>query len=308
LKAQRNSLERALEEAVSRALRDNLAPLQRTADELHQAYADLVASCASTRPSNALPAMLRAQTAAAALAAGLSVLSNFVAVALNPRESEGSGTSGDTAVAEAEPQQVHEPVGEPTSHLAHEVAESAAHDIPIDTAPAADGRGTKEPETAHAKPQVESEVELQVEPEIELELETEPAPQPEVIPEPVAAEEHIVEGFIEPPAKEIAVFDIAALPTELQDLHRRANRVAKVAMQDIKLLRPKDVESGREHKDICERLRVDLDKARKEYDRRFRAISDHPVDYFHHWMLEILAGGDRAALGEYPYPSPVLRH
>jgi hypothetical protein len=73
------------------------------------------------------------------------------------------------------------------------------------------------------------------------------------------------------------------------------------------LLRPKDVQTGREHKDLCNRLRADLDKARKEYDRRFRAISDHPVDYFHHWMLEILAGGDRAALGEYPYPSPVLR-
>ena len=86
MKERQKSLERALEEAVSRALRDNLAPLQRTADELHQAYADLVAACSSSRPSNALPAMLRAQTAASALAAGLSVLSNFVAVALKPRD------------------------------------------------------------------------------------------------------------------------------------------------------------------------------------------------------------------------------
>ena len=89
--ARKNSLEHALEEAVSRALRDNLAPLQRTADELHHAYADLVAACSSSRPSNALPALLRAQTSAAALAAGLSVLSNFVAVALNPREDAQSG-------------------------------------------------------------------------------------------------------------------------------------------------------------------------------------------------------------------------
>jgi hypothetical protein len=94
----------------------------------------------------------------------------------------------------------------------------------------------------------------------------------------------------------------------MQDLHRRANRVAKVAMQDIKLLRPKDVRLGRENRDICQRLRSELDKARKEYDRRFRAILDHPIDYFHHWMVEILAEGDGEALGEYPYPSPVLRH
>src|SRR4029077_9768525 len=78
-------------------------------------------------------------------------------------------------------------------------------------------------------------------------------------------------------------FEVASLPTDLQDLHRRANRVAKVAMQDIQLLRPKDVRLGRENNDLCDRLRSDLDKARKEYDRRFRAIQDHPVDYFHRW-------------------------
>ena len=89
------SLERALEEAVSRALRDNLAPLQRTADELQVAYSDLVAACSSTRPSNALPAMVRAQTAASSLAAGLAVLSNFVAVALNSREHHGEDEADD---------------------------------------------------------------------------------------------------------------------------------------------------------------------------------------------------------------------
>lgn len=284
---QRSSLERALEEAVSRALRDNLAPLQRTADELHQAYSDLVASCASTKPSNTLPAMLRAQTAAAALAAGLSVLSNFVAVALNPRDADGASNGAGAAVAEPEAAATSH-VGQPTSHDELEVSEEP---IPLEVQPLTE----EEPEVAQAAP---AKAKVQVKPQ--------PAPAP--VLEHVAPDDHIVEGYIEPPAKEIPVFDIAALPSELQDLHRRANRVAKVAMQDIKLLRPKDVESGREHKDICERLRGDLDKARKEYDRRFRAISDHPVDYFHHWMLEILAGGDGAALGSYPYPSSVLRH
>ena len=299
---QRNSLERALEEAVSRALRDNLAPLQRTADELHQAYADLVASCASTRPSNALPAMLRAQTAAAALAAGLSVLSNFVAVALNPRENEGAG---GTAVAEPDQpaqEDAHEIVAEltPSAHIAEPEREVAP--IPVLQEDEPEPAPGPVPE-ALREAAIAPDVLHNVQPEIELELD------PVVPPAQVEPVEHIVEGFVEPPAAPAeAVFDIAALPPELQDLHRRANRVAKVAMQDIKLLRPKDVQTGREHKDICERLRVDLDKARKEYDRRFRAISDHPVDYFHHWMVDILAGGDPAALGEYPYPSPVLRH
>lgn len=244
LKERHKTPEHALEEAVARALRDNLVPLQRTADELHQAYADLVAACSSSRPSNALPAMLRAQTTAAALAAGLSVLSNFVAVALNPglhNEKE------DRSVA-------------PTA------------------APA-----------------------VALEPEPDFEFAEEPiVAVPEVAAEEVAAEEAVV--------AETPAFQLTSLPSEVQDLHRRANRVAKVAMQDIKLLRPQDAREARENKNICERLRSDLDKARKEYDRRFRTILDHPVDYFHYWMVEILAEGDPMALGEYPYPSPVLHH
>ena len=250
------SHERALEQAVSRALRDNLIPLQRTAEELQQAYADLVAACASSRPSNALPSMLRAQTAASALAAGLSVLSNFVAVTLKPRHDASSDNeSGTPASAVAEPEE--------------------------QTAPA-----TSAPELEWTQ----AEQEPSAATEIPLEAEVVESP---VISEPVA---------------ETPPFDVGSLPTDLQELHRRANRVAKVAMQDIKLLRPKDVRLGREKKDICARLRSDLDKARKEYDRRFRAIQDHPVDYFRRWMVEILGEGDPEALGEYPYPSAALRH
>jgi hypothetical protein len=277
----KNPVEHALEGAVSRALRDNLAPLQRTADELQHAYSDLVAACASSKPSNALPALLRAQSAAAALAAGLSVLSNFVAVAWNPRdplpgENESADDSSAVAVeepiagehAEPEPAEAHpEPelewVDEPRDDSA--LAEKAAEDA-SDQAASLENLSNAEAELAAA-----------------------------ILPEEAAV-------------AETQAFDIAALSSEMQDLHRRANRVAKVAMQDIKLLRPKDVRLGREHKDVCTRMRGDLDKARKEYDRRFRAIEGHPVDYFYHWLVEILAEGDAETLGEYPYPSPVLRH
>jgi hypothetical protein len=267
LKERQKSLDRALEEAVSRALRDNLAPLQRTADELHQAYADLVAACSSTRPSNALPAMLRAQTAASSLAAGLSVLSNFVAVALKPRESSAAAEADDLA----------------------EAASSAAH-AHAASSPAA---------VAESEDQAAQLVEEPPAPSTHVGREEAPFAEQTAQAEVVADQAAVVES---------QAFNVASLPPEIQDLHRRANRVAKVAMQDIKLLRPKDVKAAREHKDICIRLRSDLDKARKEYDRRFRAILEQPVDYFHHWMVEILAEGDSEALGEYPYPSPVLRH
>ncbi len=255
LKEREQAHERALEEAVARTLRDNLVPLQRTADDLQQAYADLVAACSSSRPSNALPAMLRAQTAAAALAAGLSVLSNFVAVALRPREESGPEAAAAYGEVHA-PSGLDEPEAPPVSEDGWaEVEQDVSSEIPLDS------------------PVVEA-----------LDVSAPPA------------------------AAEVPAFDICTLPTDLQELHRRANRVAKVAMQDIKLLRPKEVQLGRKNKDICIRLRTDLDKARKEYDRRFRSIQDHPTDYFHHWMVEILGEGDSAALGEYPYPSPALQH
>ena len=278
----KTSLEVALEEAVSRALRDNLAPLQRTADELQHACSDLVAACASSRPSNALPSLLRAQAAASALAAGLSVLSNFVAVALNPREQAATAAAPAREVEDLDP---------PVSPAHDEESVEAAAEV-------VDADSQAAPVHSHAvttEDEVAAESQLQHHHPVEV---SEPLEEP--IEEPAAAN-------AEPePVAEEKPFDVASLPADQQEMHKRANRVAKVAMQDIKLLQPKEVRAGRENKDICKRLKVDIDKARKEYDRRFAAIQDHPVDYFHHWAVQILADGDSEALGEYPYPSPVL--
>ena len=306
------TLERALEEAVSRALRDNLAPLQRTADELQTAYADLIAACSSTRPSNALPAMLRAQTAASSLAAGLSVLSNFVAVALNPREHADWSSDASAAAAVAEPEVEETPEEAPAETPVAAEAVEAPDSVPVvlhtESAPTETPKSEAvvELEWNDAPAVVESNHAPTVEHEVTLsDAAAEDAQEKVAISDAMASNESATNTMAQ---AEVPTFDVASLTPDLQDLHKRANRVAKVAMQDIQLLRPKDVRLGREHQDICERLRPDLDKARKEYDRRFRAILDHPVDYFHRWMVEILAGGDEKSLGDYPYPSPVLRH
>ncbi|MHB8486077.1 MAG: hypothetical protein ACYDCM_10155 [Candidatus Acidiferrales bacterium] len=268
--------ERALEEAVSRAVRDNLPPLQRMLEDMQQAFADLVSACSSTRPTNTLPAVLRAQSTAASLSASLSVLSDFITNAMQRRDRELSR--------------------EEDSEDVRAVGVTVARPEPAQTIPApAIVRPMAETQSPVAD--VEEEVEEVVEdvpaPEPAATL---PEPEPEPEPEPTAA-----------PEPEPVAFNVASLPKDEQDLHKRANRVAKVSMQDIKMLKPEDVRKGLEHKDICVRLRSEIDKARKEYDRRFQKILEQPVDYFHHWMVEILASGDPEALGEYPYPSPVLR-
>lgn len=276
-----------VEQAVSRTLRDNLDKLQRMSNELHQAVADLVAACASSRPTNALPPMLRAQAAAAALAASLDVLARFVAVAMQPAQRAPAEEELIRVVvvpppkpspAPAQPPPFTPiPMGDSPWRAPAEAAQAA--DIATQGAPSAAIFGLPESAVGVAEPPAAPFAEARAE-----------AARPAPAGEP-----------------RVAAFDLASLSVEEQEMHRRANRVAKVCMQDIKMLRPEQVQVGRERKDICSRLRDDIEKAHKEYDRRFRPIMDHPVDYFYSWLVEILAGGDPEALGEYPYPSPVLR-
>jgi len=267
----------AIEQLVSRALRDNLERIQRTSDELHQAVADVVAACGSTKPANALPPMLRAQTSAASLAAALEVLSRFVAVSLQP---------GPRSPFEAEISRIASSVGTPAAAEAAPAPKTVAP-APAEHVAPAPAVAPPPPAPVAAMPAVEKPH----------------APAAQVHEEPAMVEAHEVESV--PPAagepEGASAFDVNRLSPDEQELHRRANRVAKVSMQDIKMLRPEQVRLGRQHKDICVRLRDDIEKAHREYDRRFKPIMDHPVDYFYRWMVEILAEGDANALGEYPY-------
>ena len=138
-------------------------------------------------------------------------------------------------------------------------------------------------------------------------VETHSTPMQEVPPESVPLV-HEPAGVPIAQQEASSEFDVNRLSPEEQELHRRANRVAKVSMQDIKMLHPDKVRQGRENKDLCIRLKDDIEKAHREYDRRFKPIMDHPVDYFYRWMVEILAEGDASALGEYPYAVPVRQH
>jgi hypothetical protein len=279
----------AVEQAISRTLRDNLGRIQRTSEELNQAINDLVAACASSRATNALPPMVRAQTSAASLSAALEVLSRFVTTALQSSRSplEYEVTRLTPAVA-TEPRPAPEP---PEPRLPKPMGESLwSAPPPLEAPPALDLSQFEMPPSV--EPARGERVPVFV---------YEPVPQTE----PVMAVEPPLEIAL--PERE-PTFSLASLPADEQELHRRAYRVAKVSMQDIKLLRPEDVRVGRENKDLCVRLRDDIEKAHKEYDRRFQAIQSHPVDYFYDWMVEILGGGNPETLGAYPYPSPVLRH
>ncbi len=256
-----------VEQAIVRALRDNLESVKRTADELHHAVSDVVSACASNKPTNALPSLLRAQASAASLAATLEVLSRFVAVSMH---------SGPRSPIE---DQITDWVGKHVAEL------PASPPRPMSSQPAPRAAPTP-PAPAVRRPIA-----------TELELHPEPEPLEPIEPAPGSAETEFGDDF-----------DVNRLSPEEQELHRRANRVAKVSMQDIKMLRPEQVRLGRQNRDLCVRLKDDIEKAHREYDRRFKPIMDHPVDYFYRWMVEILAEGDAHALGDYPYATPARHH
>jgi hypothetical protein len=306
-----------VEKAVSRTLREMLNTLQRTAEDLNQALNDLVAACGSTRSTNALPPILRAHTAAASLAASLDVLSRFVA---SSASNSAVGGLSEENEASATPAGASSRQEIPAAR-----AKLGRTATPVSAAPDVDDVDTVadmgEELSLVQEPAVEDLATAEVEPQIDStsaqtfgrggasDLAEQHSASFREFPQEISAGpagQAAINPIEELPAAS-ASFDISTLQPEEQDLHRRANRVAKVSMQDIKMLRPNEVRLGREHKDICVRLRDDIEKAHKEYDRRFQSILVHPVDYFYDWMVQILGEGDPAALGEYPYPSPVPR-
>lgn len=285
----------AVEGAVARALRDSLTTLQRNAEELRQAVDDVVAACGSSKPTNVLPPMLRAHTAAASLASALDVLGRFIATSLQPlpRTPFEQALASGLGVAEPETSGVPPP------------ATSAPGAVPAVEA----GRAAVEPpprpfaEVIEPVPMPEAamlpEVPVEELPEFLPEVAVEPIPDSVAEPAPVQARD--------PAGVAVPGFDVSSLPFEARELHRRANRYAKVTMQDIKMYKGEQVRLGQQQGDLCARLRDDIEKARREYDRRFGPILDHPVDYFYDWMVRILADGNPEKLGDYPYPSPVQR-
>jgi hypothetical protein len=303
----------SMDQAVSRAIRANLESLQRQSEELHQAVADLISACASTRPANALSATLRAQSTAAALGASLEVLGRFIASAgQSSRHAADDFAPRELETVRAIPVPTHESPAEPQRPV-------PSAPIPMSTAyaPISEAADISSAESVFAGTQSTLDPPTTIDGSEYNSAAVEAVEEQQVSePEPPATEFPVQDSSVAPQSQtfteasssgasttDTGSFDLQSLPQDQQEMHRRANRVAKVSMQDIQLLKPEQVKVGREHHDICIRLKDEIGKARKEYERRFQPILGHGVDYFYHWMVEVLGKGDPETLGEYPYSS-----
>ncbi|NOT59857.1 MAG: hypothetical protein HOP19_06480 [Acidobacteria bacterium] len=89
----------------------------------------------------------------------------------------------------------------------------------------------------------------------------------------------------------------AASETEVR-AHNDARRFARLLISEIKLYNAAKVNEGRRNGDLYDRLRDEIDRSRKVYDKRVSPTVAGKFDYFYDELVQTLAEGDPSKLGE----------
>ena len=89
----------------------------------------------------------------------------------------------------------------------------------------------------------------------------------------------------------------APVSAEDTEVHRKAQRFAKLLTDEIKLYNKAKVEEGRKNHDIYDRLRDDIDKSRASYVKRYGNTVAASTDYFSQELIRGLAQEDASLLG-----------
>jgi hypothetical protein len=81
------------------------------------------------------------------------------------------------------------------------------------------------------------------------------------------------------------------------EIHRKAQRFARLLMDEIKLYNQATVAEGRKNKDLYDRLKEDIEKSRLTYHRRYGNTPAGSADYFTQELIRSLAEDDVSLLG-----------
>ena len=102
---------------------------------------------------------------------------------------------------------------------------------------------------------------------------------------------------LEPPVPAVAAPVVAELSAADADTHKRAQRFARLLIDEIKLYNKGKVEEGLKQKDLYDRLRDDIDKSRASYAKRYGSTVAVSGNYFVQELVRGLAQGDAGTLG-----------
>jgi len=90
---------------------------------------------------------------------------------------------------------------------------------------------------------------------------------------------------------------LAGLSPEDADVHRKAQRFARLLVDEIKLYNQAKVAEGRRNKDLYDRLKEDIDKSRGTFQKRYGNTAAASADYFQSELLRSLAEDDISIMG-----------
>ncbi len=84
---------------------------------------------------------------------------------------------------------------------------------------------------------------------------------------------------------------------EEAEVHRKAQRFARLLMDEIKLYNQAKVAEGRKNRDLYDRLKDDIEKSRDTYKKRYGSTVAADADYFSVELLRSLADDDVSVMG-----------
>jgi hypothetical protein len=126
---------------------------------------------------------------------------------------------------------------------------------------------------------------------------------PFAVPTPTHAAQTAAPAAVEPVATASAAApapatdEFAHMPPETADVHRKAQRFARLLVDEIKLYNQAKVAQGRKNKDVYERLKEDIEKSRATYHKRYGNTVAAGADYFNHELIRSLAEDDSSVMG-----------
>jgi hypothetical protein len=90
---------------------------------------------------------------------------------------------------------------------------------------------------------------------------------------------------------------MATMSPEDQDVHHKAQRFARLLVDEIKLYNQAKVSEGRKNKDLYDRLKETIEKSRATYQKRYGNTVAASANYFQHEIMRSLAEDDLSIMG-----------
>jgi hypothetical protein len=127
---------------------------------------------------------------------------------------------------------------------------------------------------------------------------SEPPPPPEApLEAPAVVAEPAGATAAAAAAPATAADPFAQMSPEDADVHRKAQRFARLLVDEIKLYNQVKVTEGRKNKDLYDRLKEDIEKSGATYKKRYGNTVAASGDYFHVELVRSLAEDDSSIMG-----------